>query len=86
MLEEGHNSVIERREKDGCCAAEEAPQEHQGESSSAACRWTQVKFCSRSPGSRVFPSAVMHEKSLYVFGGHDGSMYRNDLLVFSLET
>ncbi|KAL1515650.1 hypothetical protein AB1Y20_002268 [Prymnesium parvum] len=54
--------------------------------SSSACRWTPVQFCSRSPGSRVFPSAVMHNKSLHIFGGHDGTAYRNDLLVFSLET
>ena len=40
----------------------------------------------RSPGSRVFPSAVVHGDSLYVFGGHDGTVYRNDLLIFNLDT
>jgi len=48
--------------------------------------WMQVTFASRSPGSRVFPSAVVHDVSLYIFGGHDGGVYRNDLLVFNLET
>ena len=48
--------------------------------------WLAVTFASRSPGSRVFPSAVVHEASLYIFGGHDGSVYRNDLLIFDLET
>ena len=28
----------------------------------------------------------MHGELLYIFGGHDGSQYRNDLLVFNLET
>ena len=48
--------------------------------------WTPVQFFSRSPGSRVFPSAVVHGDSLYVFGGHDGTVYRNDLLIFNLDT
>ena len=48
--------------------------------------WQQVTFASRSPGSRVFPSAVVYNNSLYIFGGHDGSVYRNDLLLFNLET
>ena len=48
--------------------------------------WMPVTFASRSPGSRVFPSAVVHGDSLYIFGGHDGGVYRNDLLVFNLET
>ena len=48
--------------------------------------WQQVTFVSRSPGSRVFPSAVVHRDSLYIFGGHDGAIYRNDLLIFNLET
>ena len=48
--------------------------------------WQQVTFSTRSPGSRVFPSAVVHKDSLYIFGGHDGGVYRNDLLVFNLET
>ena len=48
--------------------------------------WMSVTFASRSPGSRVFPSAVVHGDSLYIFGGHDGGVYRNDLLVFNLET
>jgi len=48
--------------------------------------WTQVTFVTRSPGSRVFPSAVVHRSSLYIFGGHDGTIYRNDLLIFNLET
>lgn len=49
-------------------------------------RWQPVQFLSRSPGSRVFPSAVVHNNLLYVFGGHDGTVYRNDLLVFNFET
>ena len=48
--------------------------------------WQGVTFSSRSPGSRVFPSAVVHDVSLYIFGGHDGGVYRNDLLVLNLET
>ena len=48
--------------------------------------WMPVHFATRSPGSRVFPSAVVHADSLYIFGGHDGGVYRNDLLVFNLET
>lgn len=48
--------------------------------------WSQVEFCSCSPGSRVFPSAAVHGDSLYIFGGHDGASYRNELLVFNLET
>ena len=48
--------------------------------------WLPVHFASRSPGSRVFPSAVVSGNSLYIFGGHDGGVYRNDLLVFNLET
>ena len=54
--------------------------------SSAPVPWVPVSFVSRSPGSRVFPSAVVHSGSLYVFGGHDGGVYRNDLLIFNLET
>lgn len=34
----------------------------------------------RSPGSRVFPSAVVSGSMLYIFGGHDGATYRNDLV------
>ena len=49
-------------------------------------KWTPVQFLSRSPGSRVFPSAVVFHNSLFIFGGHDGSLYRNDLLVFNMET
>lgn len=49
-------------------------------------QWQPLEFNSRSPGSRVFPSAVVHGGSLYVFGGHDGTVYRNDLLVFNFET
>ena len=52
----------------------------------ASSTWQPVQFFSRSPGSRVFPSAVVHGELLYIFGGHDGSQYRNDLLVFNLET
>ena len=48
--------------------------------------WQPVPFATRSPGSRVFPSAVVHAECLYIFGGHDGGVYRNDLLIFSLET
>lgn len=48
--------------------------------------WSPVTFVTRSPGSRVFPSAVVHRSSLYIFGGHDGHIYRNDLLIFNLET
>ena len=48
--------------------------------------WSPVTFVTRSPGSRVFPSAVVHRSSLYIFGGHDGTIYRNDLLIFNLET
>ena len=54
--------------------------------SGSSSRWSSVQFSSRSPGSRVFPSAVVHENTLYVFGGHDGAVYRNDLIIFSLET
>jgi len=49
-------------------------------------KWNSVQFLSRSPGSRVFPSAVVFHDSLFIFGGHDGSVYRNDLLVFNMET
>jgi len=49
-------------------------------------QWAPVQFFSRSPGSRVFPSAVVHGECLYIFGGHDGSVYRNDLLIFNLDT
>jgi len=48
--------------------------------------WQEVVFVNRSPGSRVFPSAVAHNDFLYIFGGHDGSIYRNDLLLFNLAT
>jgi len=48
--------------------------------------WLPVQFHSRSPGSRVFPSAAVHGDSLYIFGGHDGTVYRNDLLIFNLDT
>lgn len=48
--------------------------------------WEPVNFLSNSPGSRVFPSAVVHGGRLYIFGGHDGVVYRNDLLVFDLDS
>ena len=48
-------------------------------------RWSHVASTSGSPGSRVFPSACVHESSLYIFGGHDGQAYRSDLLVLDLE-
>jgi hypothetical protein len=69
--------------------SEEAPaaaDDDSAASSSSTQPWLPVHFASRSPGSRVFPSAVVHEDSLYIFGGHDGGVYRNDLLVFNLET
>jgi len=47
--------------------------------------WCPFHFATRSPGSRVFPSAVMHDSLLYIFGGHDGTVYRDDLLVLDLE-
>lgn len=56
------------------------------EPSDEAESWVPVNFLSRSPGSRVFPSAAVHGDSLYVFGGHDGTVYRNDLLIFNLDT
>lgn len=56
------------------------------EPSDEAETWVPVNFLSRSPGSRVFPSAAVHGDSLYVFGGHDGTVYRNDLLIFNLDT
>ena len=49
-------------------------------------RWTPVDFVGGSPGSRVFPSAVVSGACVYIFGGHNGTTYRNDLLVLSLET
>ena len=49
-------------------------------------KWAPVPFNSRSPGSRVFPSAVVHGDSLHIFGGHDGTSYRNDLVAFNLES
>jgi len=85
MLDHRMPPELERSSSGAGC--EEPPQEAGSPGTSGAgSRWTPVQFCSRSPGSRVFPSAVMHDKSLYVFGGHDGSVYRNDLLVFNLET
>jgi len=73
-------------ESDSSRGGEDDVKDGGSSSASSGCKWQQVQFCSRSPGSRVFPSAVMHDKALYVFGGHDGSVYRNDLLVFSLDT
>jgi N-acetylneuraminic acid mutarotase len=70
-------------ERDGPSSSSDAPH---GLDGGEALQWQAVHYASPSPGSRVFPSAVVHEDSLYIFGGHDGGIYRNDLLVFNLET
>jgi len=77
----GHGAGLALRQS----PAKEAPDVAPSPSDSTR-RWQHVQFLSRSPGSRVFPSAVVHNSSLYVFGGHDGTVYRNDLLVFNFET
>ena len=41
--------------------------------------WTSVQILTKSPGSRVFPSVVVHEDSLYVFGVHK-SIHRKDYI------
>ena len=39
----------------------------------SSAQWNALRFHSESPGSRVFPSAVVNGEELYVFGGHDGA-------------
>ena len=84
----GTSLVEEGRSGDSLAEGVESP----AGCSSSSCdidtarKWSTVKFLSRSPGSRVFPSALTHNGNLYVLGGHDGTLYRNELLVFNLET
>ena len=46
------------------------------------CKWSPVQAMGRPPGHRFCHVAVVHNESMYVFGGYDGSNRLNDFVEF----
>lgn len=46
------------------------------------CKWSPVQAMGTPPGHRFCHVAVVHNESMYVFGGYDGSNRLNDFLEF----
>ena len=46
--------------------------------------WRNIEYLSASPGVRENNGVVEHDRSLYLFGGYNGSEWLNDFWQFNL--